>query len=81
MSRSMASGRHSKSGECTTFPNEVSEAALARVVAGKMEAAYARGDLLPKRRKLMDAWGAYCSKAETARTAKVVSIGSGRSAL
>ena len=43
MSRSMASGRHSKSVECTTFPNEVSETALARVVADKMEAVL-RGD-------------------------------------
>jgi integrase len=42
--------------ERTGFPNEVCEAALAHVVENKVEAAYRRGDLFDKRRKLMDAW-------------------------
>ncbi len=42
--------------ECTNFPNEVCEAALAHVIENKAEAAYRRGDLFEKRRKLMDAW-------------------------
>ena len=46
--------------ECTEFPNEVCEAALAHVINNKAEAAYRRGDLFEKRRKLMDEWGAYC---------------------
>ncbi|MFD0738218.1 tyrosine-type recombinase/integrase [Lysobacter koreensis] len=45
--------------ETTTFPNEVSEAALAHVIKDKAEAAYRRGALLEKRRELMDAWAAY----------------------
>jgi integrase len=42
--------------ECTNFPSEVCEAALAHSVADKVEAAYRRGDLFEKRRKLMEAW-------------------------
>ena len=46
--------------ECTHFPNEVCEAALAHVIENKSEAAYRRGDLFAKRRGLMDAWASYC---------------------
>ena len=48
--------------EKTNFPNEVSEAALAHVVGDKVEAAYRRGDLFEKRRRLMEAWAEYCAK-------------------
>jgi hypothetical protein len=37
-----------------------SEAALAHVIENKAEAAYRRGDLFDKRRKLMEAWAVYC---------------------
>ncbi|MGO9048968.1 MAG: tyrosine-type recombinase/integrase [Xanthobacteraceae bacterium] len=47
--------------ECTNFSNEVCEAALAHAVGNKVEAAYRRGDLFDKRRKLMEAWAAYCA--------------------
>lgn len=50
--------------ECTPFPNEVCEAALAHVIGNKAEAAYRRGDLFEKRRKLMEAWCAYCEQAK-----------------
>jgi hypothetical protein len=46
--------------ECTNFTNEVCEAALAHTVTNRVEAAYRRGDLFEKRRKLMDACGAFC---------------------
>jgi integrase len=46
--------------EETDFPGDVAEAALAHMVSNKTEAAYRRGKLLEKRRKLMDAWGSYC---------------------
>ena len=49
--------------ECTNFPAEVAEAALAHVVGDKVEAAYRRGDLFEKRRRLMEAWAAYCETA------------------
>ena len=44
------------SAERTNYPREVVEAALAHVIGDKTEAAYQRGDLLEKRRRLMDAW-------------------------
>ena len=47
--------------ERTSFPNEVSEAALAHVIGDKTEAAYARGDVIEKRRQLMTAWSAFCA--------------------
>jgi hypothetical protein len=47
-------------GEQTSFAHDVCEAALAHS-RGAVHAAYQRGDLLAKRRKLMDAWAAYCS--------------------
>lgn len=47
--------------EQTDFANEVSESALAHVVEDKTEAAYRRGELLEKRRRLMEAWADYCT--------------------
>jgi integrase len=46
--------------ERTNFPNEVSELALAHTVGGKVEQAYARGDLLKKRYQLAEQWSKYC---------------------
>lgn len=45
--------------ETTAFPNEVIEMALAHSIKDKTEAAYRRGDLLAKRRELMEAWATY----------------------
>ncbi len=45
----------------TNFPGEVAEAALAHQNPNEVERSYQRGSLLEKRRKLMDAWGAYCA--------------------
>src|SRR6185437_9950117 len=39
--------------EQTSYPNEMSEMALAHVVSDKVEAAYRRGDMREKRRRLM----------------------------
>jgi integrase len=47
----------------TRFENYVSEAALAHASGDKIEAAYARSAVLDKRRKLMDAWAAFCASA------------------
>jgi integrase len=49
--------------EKTNFPGEVVEMALAHAVGSKVEAAYRRGDLFDKRRKLMDAWASFCAPA------------------
>jgi hypothetical protein len=36
--------------------------ALAHAIKNDVEAAYRRGDLFEKRRKLMEAWASFCSK-------------------
>jgi integrase len=43
----------------TSFPNEMSEIALSHQLDSKVEAAYRRGHMVEKRRKMMAAWGAY----------------------
>ncbi|WP_421933043.1 tyrosine-type recombinase/integrase [Phenylobacterium sp.] len=47
------------SGEVSSFPREVAEAALAHSVGDQTERAYRRGDALEKRREMMDAWAVY----------------------
>ncbi|WP_109808460.1 tyrosine-type recombinase/integrase [Sphingosinithalassobacter portus] len=46
--------------ESTGYAHEVCEMALAHVIENKAEAAYRRGDLFEKRRRLMNDWSAYC---------------------
>jgi integrase len=58
--------------ETTGFANFVVEMALAHAVADGTEAAYRRGVLFEKRRKLMDAWAAFCNRQS--RMADVVPI-------
>ena len=48
--------------ERTSYAREVAEAALAHIVADKVEAAYRRGDLFEKRRRLMDDWSTFCTR-------------------
>jgi len=54
--------------ERTNVPRELVEAALAHVLRDKVEAAYQRGDLFDKRRRLMDAWADFCAKQAAAGT-------------
>ena len=56
--------------ECTNAPRAVMEAALAHAVRDPTEAAYARSDLLERRRRLMDDWAAYL----TAEGGKIVPL-------
>ena len=58
--------------ERTSFPRELIEAALAHVMGDKVEAAYQRGYLLEKRRRLMEAWAEFCTKASA--TSEVVPL-------
>jgi len=53
--------------EQTNYPREIAEAALAHVISNKAEAAYQRGDLLERRRLLMQAWADYCARAKPAK--------------
>jgi integrase len=52
--------------ERTSFPHELSEAALAHVIKDKTVAAYARSDLFDRRRKLMDAWANFLAPSPVA---------------
>ncbi len=49
------------SAECTGYAHEVCEMALAHTIGNKAEAAYRRGDLFEKRRRLMADWANYCA--------------------
>lgn len=60
--------------ECTNFPREIAEAALAHIVGDETERAYRRGDALDKRRRLMDAWAGYCATKPAASGDKVTPI-------
>ena len=60
--------------ECTNYPNDAAEMALAHAVGDKVEAAYRRGDLFDKRRQMMDAWADYCGTVDEAGADKVVPL-------
>ena len=51
----------------TGYPNEMSEMALAHTVSDKVEAAYRRGDMREKRRRLMADWAVFCASPPAAR--------------
>jgi len=58
-------------GNVSSFPREVVETALSHVIGDKAEQAYRRSDALDKRRKLMEAWAAYC---EPRRSTNIVPL-------
>ncbi len=64
--------------EQTNYPREIAEAVLAHVLQDKTEAAYQRGDLLEKRRRLMRDWARHCASAPQVQAATVTPIGRGR---
>ncbi len=51
--------------ETTNFANEVSEMALAHVIPNKTEAAYRRGNLMDKRRHLMQMWSDFINNNQS----------------
>lgn len=61
--------------ERTNYPREVVELCLSHVQGDPLERAYQRGDIIEKRRQLMQAWADYCESAEGANSvANVVPI-------
>jgi integrase len=62
--------------ECTGYSHEVCEMALAHTIGNKAEAAYRRGNLFEKRRRLMADWAVFCAKGQGTQ-AKVVPIRAG----
>ena len=62
--------------ECTGYSDEVSELALAHVNSDATRAAYARSELIDKRRLLMGDWEQFCDKGKPENEAsKVAHIG------
>lgn len=61
--------------ETTNFPREVCEMALAHTLESKVEAAYNRGDLLDKRRQLMNEWAGYLGKSMERLQLRVIESG------
>jgi integrase len=51
--------------DCTEFPDEISEEALAHIVGSKVRRAYRRGEALDRRRALMEAWANHLTNAPT----------------
>jgi integrase len=60
--------------EQTNFAPHIVEAALAHVNGDKVEAAYQRGDLLERRRALMNLWSDYCSSSPIEAANNVVAL-------
>lgn len=58
--------------ERTNYPRDVAEMALAHAIGDKVEAAYRRGDLFEKRRRLMRDWGKFSGKVQTAATVTAI---------
>lgn len=50
--------------ETTSYPREIAEMALAHTIESKVEAAYRRGDLLEKRREMMEDWAGFAAATE-----------------
>jgi integrase len=61
-------------GDETPFARETVEAALGHIIGDRTEQAYSRGDALEKRRKLMNAWGAFLSKTPARQGGAVVAL-------
>lgn len=51
-------------GERTHYPSDMAEMALAHAIGNKVEAAYRRGDMFEKRRKMMNDWAAFLAAPE-----------------
>jgi integrase len=64
--------------ERTAYPNEVIEKCLAHAIGDKVEAAYRRGDLLQRRRRLMADWQAFCDGQGDAAGGEVVELAGAR---
>lgn len=56
--------------ECTEYPDSLAEMALAHAVENRVEGAYRRGDMLERRRKMMEEWTRYC-EGQTATVTQI----------
>ena len=58
--------------ERTNYPRDAAEMALAHAIGDKVEAAYRRGDLFDKRRRMMADWAAFCCDPQ--KTGTIISL-------
>jgi integrase len=61
--------------EATRHEHAVVEKALAHTIESKVEAAYRRGDLLEKRRPLMNDWAAFCGRVADGNVSQLRAVG------
>jgi len=61
--------------ELTAHSNEMVEMALAHTVGNKVEAAYRRGDMFERRRRLMEDWSTHCTTLPVPKADNVRKIG------
>lgn len=59
--------------ERTQYPGDMAEVALAHRISSAVEAAYRRGDMIEKRRRMMGEWGGFLTQAP--KSAELVRIG------
>ena len=64
--------------ECTEFPKEVAEMALAHAISDKVEAGRRRGDLFEKRRQLMEDWATFCGVSASVKAPKALKLPSAK---
>ncbi|MEE2979343.1 MAG: integrase, partial [Pseudomonadota bacterium] len=62
--------------ECTEYADSLAEKALAHAIQNESEAAYRRGDMLERRRKMMADWARFCA----GETATIIPIDQPRAA-
>lgn len=58
--------------EQTIYPGDMAEVALAHRISNAVEASYRRGDMIEKRRRMMEDWAMFLTNMP--RTAKIVRI-------
>ena len=51
--------------DVSNYPKELVKAVSAHVLGNQTEVTYQRGDLLEKRRKMMNTWASYCLNGDT----------------
>ena len=58
--------------ECTNYPNELAEMALAHAVSDKVEAAYRRGDMIERRIALMADWATFVERPQVSASVRAI---------
>lgn len=61
-------------GDCTNHQHEVAELALAHTEGDKVVAAYRRGDMFEKRRRMMNDWANFCDATVETQSGNVVKM-------